>query len=93
MAGNSAKFETDFIGSITTLHFANGQTSASTVVDIVNDDIEEGTEDFRIHLTASEGGTLGSSNQISVTIFDDDGVINTGTPKVDVDEGNSAEGK
>ena len=74
MVGNSAKFETDFIGSITTLRFASGQTNASTVVDIVNDDIEEGTEDFRIHLTASEGGTLGSSNQITVTIFDDDGI-------------------
>ena len=68
----SAQFKYDYIGKVTTLHFANDQPITTTIIQILNDDLIEGDEDFHVSLAVLEGGTVGSQNEITVTILDDE---------------------
>ena len=68
----SAQFKHDYIGKVVTLNFANDQPIATTIIQILNDDLLEGDEDFHVSLAVLEGGSVGSQNEITVTILDDE---------------------
>ena len=70
---SSANFGTDYESYVTTLLFANSQTSATFDIGIINDDVTEPNEEFRVAIDVQEGGTTGSQNQLTVIIIDDDG--------------------
>jgi subtilisin family serine protease len=56
------------------LHFADGETLRSFEIPILNDNLDEPNETFYLSLEAIEGpAVLGETNQVAVTILDDDG--------------------
>ena len=64
----------DYLAATGTLIFANGVRRQSVVVPILQDEEEEPTEHFAVHLFNPLGGAgLGSPTQAVVSIFDDDG--------------------
>ena len=79
---SSAHFGTDYESDVTTLLFANSQTSATFEIGIINDDVTEPNEEFRVAIKVQEGGKTGSQNQMTVIIVDDDGTSsgNVSTP-------------
>ncbi len=60
-------------GSIQTVTIPAGSTTFEVTVDIVEDHIVEGNEDFEITLISAEGATINpESNSATITIYDDD---------------------
>ncbi len=63
----------DYSANLVTVNFPPNTVGPFFVpISIVNDAIPEGTEDFRVSLTALQGATLGSPGTATVTIVDDD---------------------
>ena len=64
---------TDFTGSSGTLTFAEGQTSQTITIPILDDALVEGDEDFTVRLSSPGGGAqiVGSTNAI-VSILDEE---------------------
>ena len=79
----------DYTTTNGSLTFADGQTSATITVPILNDAIPESNEDFTVTLIGPGGGaTLGTPTTSTVTIIDDDlpGVLSIDPATVSVDE-------
>jgi Subtilase family/Lysyl oxidase/Calx-beta domain/Ca-dependent carbohydrate-binding module xylan-binding len=56
-----------------TLNFANGETTKSVSIPIINDNLQEPLESFRLEIhNAAGGATLGSDRFTTVTIVDND---------------------
>ncbi len=63
----------DYQATSGTLGFADGETSRSIIVTILNDDQTEDDEDFTLTLSNPQGGAgLGAPQSALVTILDDD---------------------
>jgi hypothetical protein len=63
----------DFVPAAEALVFADGETSRTMNVSIVDDGLTEADEDFRLSLSNPQGGaTLGESAEAVATILDDD---------------------
>lgn len=79
-ANGSATFPGDYTQTNNTLNWADNDDNSKTFnVPIVNDNTEESSQSFTIHLQNPTGGaTLGSPSTITVTINDDDAP--TGSP-------------
>jgi len=72
-ATDAATADADFGPMAETLVFADGETSRMVDVSIVDDDLTEADEDFRLSLSNPQGGaTLGASAEAVATILDDD---------------------
>jgi hypothetical protein len=93
--GVSATFAEDY-GSFdwTTIVFADGETTRTEVVTIVDDSIDENDETFKVLLNNPTGGaTIGSLSESLVTIIDDDitipvpGAFEFSVTSTSVDEG------
>jgi len=74
---NSATVDTDYVGvAWSPLTFADGETSRSVTVDIIDDAVHELDESFNVVLANPTGGAvLGSIDSALVTILDDDPVV------------------
>lgn len=85
-ADASARAGLDYTATSGTLSFADGETSATIAVPIVNDVIHEGPQTFTIALSGANAGTPGA---VTVTLTDDDvaPVVNVSFPSVN--EGDS----
>jgi hypothetical protein len=68
-----------------TLTFADGETSKTITVPIINDTTDEPDETFIVGLTSATGGALGSKVQATVVITDDDEAVVPGTATVAAD--------
>ena len=67
----------DFTATSGTVNFAAGQTRATFMVDIAGDTSLEGSETINIALSTPTGGaTLGTNSSATLTIADDDALIN-----------------
>ena len=72
-AGNDYTAPTDTL-TTNTLTFTAGQTATMVMVDLVDDDVDEDTETFRLRLSnPSANATLGNDSAVA-TILDDDGL-------------------
>jgi hypothetical protein len=70
----SATAGIDYTAMSGTLHFADGQTSQTITIPIIDDMLAEGDETFNVFLTNPSGGAkLGSIGTATVTIVDNDG--------------------
>ena len=90
-AGNTATSPADFSAKSQVLTFAPGETSKEFTVQVVDDQIHEGDETFRVNLTAANNATLGTA-QGTGTIIDNDPVptisLDAGSLTVSTIEGN-----
>jgi len=72
-ADGTATAGLDYVADSGTLAFADGQTSQTIVITILDDALIEGDENFFVNLSNVTGGvTLGPSIRSTVTIADDD---------------------
>ena len=72
-AGNDYTAPTDTL-TTNTLTFTAGQTATMVMVDLLDDDVDEDTETFRLRLSnPSANATLGNDSAVA-TILDDDGL-------------------
>ena len=62
----------DYLGRSGTLRFADGQDYATITITLVDDDRNEGDEDFAVSLDKVTGADLGAPRTARVTIADDD---------------------
>jgi glucose/arabinose dehydrogenase len=69
---DTAKRGTDFAATSGTLTFADGETSKTFAIPIINDTIAEGTESFSAALVSATGASLGTKRTTPITILDDD---------------------
>ena len=71
-----------------TLTFANGETSKTVTIPILNDGLVEGTETFNFAMDATTGASLGISRTATITIVDDDAApsIDFAQPNFNVNE-------
>ncbi|HEX6641546.1 MAG TPA: Calx-beta domain-containing protein, partial [Thermoanaerobaculia bacterium] len=68
----TASFNTDYQTAAGTLSWADGDATPRTIViDIVDDSVVEGDEDFAVSLGSPTGATIGSPGGAIVTIIDD----------------------
>lgn len=81
----SATANTDYLTRFNDLLFADGQTTATIRVPIVDDGLDEGNETFTVTLTDSSGfDLLGNNTVATVTIVDEDTAV-TGTQIIESD--------
>jgi hypothetical protein len=71
-----------FSGTVT---FADGETSKTITVPIINDTTDEPDETFIVGLSSATGADLGSTVQATVVITDDDEAVTPGTATVAAD--------
>ncbi len=72
-ADGSATFPTDYIQNNNTLNWADNDDNPKTfAVTITNDNVEEPSQSFTIHLQNATGATIATPSTITVTINDDD---------------------
>ncbi len=69
---NTALRDVDFGYQAGTLNFADGETSKTVVVPILEDTIVEGTESFGVAILGATGAALGTKRTVSVNILDND---------------------
>ena len=67
----------DYVTASGTLEFADGETSRSIFVTLLDDDEIEGTESFSLRLTGSTGANLLTPRTATVNIIDDDSLLPT----------------
>jgi uncharacterized delta-60 repeat protein len=88
--GGSATPGSDFTLTPGTLTFADGETSKSFDVTIVNDDVNERDETVTLFLSALSGSaTLGTPTSATLTILNDDPVPTISVDDVTVTEGDA----
>lgn len=71
-APETAEDGSDFVGTAGTLVFADGETSKSVTVSILQDGVAEGTESFSFRLTGSENASLLAPRTATINILDID---------------------
>src|SRR5207253_503025 len=71
---NQAFGRCDFATTVGTLSFADGESSKTFSIPIVNDSYAEGSETFTVQLSNPSGSSLGSPATATVTINDNDSV-------------------
>ncbi|MCA9138448.1 MAG: DUF4347 domain-containing protein [Planctomycetales bacterium] len=71
-ASETATEGVDFVGNSGTLTFADGETSKSVTIAILEDNIGEGTESFSLRLTGSENASLLAPRTATINILDND---------------------
>lgn len=74
--------QTTLTGTVT---FADGETSKTITVPIINDTSDEPDESFIVGLTGASGAALGSTVQSTVVITDDDEPVTPGTATLAAD--------
>ena len=78
-SNGSAASGSDYTAKSGSLSFANGETSKTFAVTVLDDTAYEGNETFNLALSSPTGGaTLGSPTAAMVTIFDNDAPPPTG---------------
>lgn len=82
---------TDFKGASGTLTILKGTTSKTIAIPILDDNIDEYDESFKIDLSNPTGATLGSATSHTVTIEDDDDIPLLSVQDVFVIEGTSVQ--
>lgn len=89
IAGATAKAVSDYSGPASgILNFANGQSTATFTIPIVNDSLYEGNETLNLALLNPTGNTtLGSPATASLSILDDDAI-----PTFSIDDVTQSEG-
>jgi hypothetical protein len=71
--GGSAAVDSDYVGGAEMLSFADGQTSATFRLQIIDDDLAQGDRELILVLLSPSGGaSVGTRNMLSVTIVDND---------------------
>nr|WP_277883323.1 Calx-beta domain-containing protein [Nostoc flagelliforme] len=69
----TATASSDFISNPITVNFANGETSKTVTIPVINDTINESNETINLTLTNVTGGaTIGAQNTAVLTIIDND---------------------
>ena len=72
-SSGTALANTDFNSAAITVNFANGETSKTVTVPIVDDTIDEANETFNLTLSNPTGGAiLGNQKTATITIIDND---------------------
>ena len=71
-ADGTAKAGSDYTGTSGTLTFSAGEKSKTVSISITNDSIDEDNEPLTVSLSDPSGATLGSTDEATVTIIDDD---------------------
>lgn len=90
VTGGTATPGTDFTGGSGTLAFADGETSKTIVIPIVDDNIHEDGETIQLQLSNPTGGTtIGSPETTTVIIANDDPPPSLRIGTTEVTEGNS----
>jgi hypothetical protein len=85
---NPAESPSDYKATSGTLTFADGETSKTFTVELVNDTLDEDTEAFLVTLSNPAGAaSLGGVFQAAVRIFDDDPTLTYTVNNVSVAEG------
>ncbi len=92
-ANGTATAGSDYTATNGTLNFADGQTSMTINVPIINDTLDENNETFSVTLSSPTGGaSLGTTTVSTATIIDDDepaptpGVLSISPGSVSVNE-------
>ncbi len=70
--GISASPVSDFQSYKTTVVLGTGEASVTDTIEIIDDDVSESTETFRLVLTEADGQIDAGNNEVIVTIIDDD---------------------
>ena len=90
LSGGSATAGADYTGTTFPVSFANGETSKSVPIPIVNDALDEPDEAVGVALSAPTGGAvLGSPIAAGLTILDNDDPPTVSIGNVQVSEGNA----
>ncbi|MBR7746816.1 retention module-containing protein, partial [Undibacterium baiyunense] len=76
----SAISGSDFVGTSGTISFAPGETTKTVVVLLINDSIEESTENFTFNLSNAVNATIGNASLVTTIIDDDRPTITTVEP-------------
>ncbi|WP_189346983.1 retention module-containing protein, partial [Undibacterium macrobrachii] len=76
----SAISASDFVGTSGTISFAPGETTKTVVVSLINDSIEESTENFTFNLSNAVNATIGNASLVTSIIDDDRPTITTVEP-------------
>jgi hypothetical protein len=72
-SNGSAEAGVDYTSVNQTLVFAEGENSKLVTVSVIDDQVEEGDESFSLSLTnVTNGAVLGSPNNVTVSIIDDE---------------------
>lgn len=77
-APGTASNPADFTAAPETITFAPGQTSASYVVTVVADALDEGDEEFAVQMQNAVGGTIVGGGGLGTILDDDLGVVAPG---------------
>ncbi len=92
-ANGTAEAGLDYVADSQVLTFADGQTSATFTVELIDDTQSEANETFEIALSSAQGGaTLASPDRAVVTITDDDPAPGTLSFEADTYTVNEADG-
>jgi hypothetical protein len=75
---NSAYAESDFPSYSQLLVFADGEESSTLTMQVTDDDIYEGEENFTLVITNSDGAVIGNNYQAEIIIEDDEAVLAAG---------------
>lgn len=86
---HSAVAGSDYAPTAGTLIFADGETSKTIVVPILNDDVYEHDQTFSVALTGVSNGSIATPNRIFTEIVSDDSHPRLSSGDVDMEEGNS----
>ncbi len=68
----TAEAGNDYLSADATLVFPAGETSQEIIITILDDTLEEGDETFNLSLSNPQNGEIGTPNNATVTIVDDD---------------------
>jgi hypothetical protein len=80
LVSGSATADLDFVSTSGTLSWAAGQDGNRQIkIQLLQDQLVEGTETFEVRLAAASGASLGTPNRATVSIADDDGATPTGS--------------
>lgn len=78
-ADGTAQAGIDYTAASGTVNFADGETSKTVAVTILNDTIYRGTRTFDVNLSNASGATLGSPAAATVSILEDEQASGTAT--------------
>ncbi|HEX3022559.1 MAG TPA: Calx-beta domain-containing protein [Lachnospiraceae bacterium] len=91
VTGGTASKGTDYTLADGTLTFTDGETSKTVPVTIVNDKLTESNETVEVKLgNATNGASVGSNDTVTLTITDDDSVIEFSSTTATVGEGDGS---